>query len=343
MQEDGKTNNVSFKTTRINVWKAVIINYFGKSKTNVNNQKTGCVIKTSFDTESDKNNTVKINLFNTGSVVIQGAKCTKFADLFLDQLRYDCNIFTACLTESDDVHQTEVKTVINPSEAAETSETEILQNMQDLARATKSLTKSKGLENLKSNTPIKTVKVPLTPKERVSHHSKSLDSKFDEIHTTLRTIDNNMTSFVEKLGELNMITSSIPESIMSKIKENLATDKRKVIEHLKSIESKLRHSATSLDSLQTKANGMDTQLRSIISKQEEHTDAMGSMTTLLGKFVDRVEKLEDKRVSLSRFESEQEKFPLLKDSNINSDSAIRNETGQLNTQHLTNIEVTEGN
>ena len=72
-------------------------------------------------TESDKNITVKINLFNTGSVVIQGAKCTKFADLFLDQLRYDCNIFTACLTESDDVHQTEVKTVINPSETTETS------------------------------------------------------------------------------------------------------------------------------------------------------------------------------------------------------------------------------
>jgi chromosome segregation ATPase len=128
----------------------------------------------------------------------------------------------------------------------------------------------------------------------VPHHGKSLDSKFDEIHTTLRTIDNTMTSFVEKLGELNMITSSMPESIMSKIKENLATDKRKVFEHLESIESKLRHSATSLDSLQTKASGMDTQLKSIISKQEEHTDAMGSMTTLLAKFVDRVEKLEDK-------------------------------------------------
>ena len=127
LQGDAKTNNVSFKTTRIDVWKAVIINYFGKSKTNVNNQKTGCVIKTSFDTESDKNNTVKINLFNTGSVVIQGAKCTKFADLFLDKLRYDCNNFTACLTESDDVHQTEVKSVINPSEATGKLETKILQ------------------------------------------------------------------------------------------------------------------------------------------------------------------------------------------------------------------------
>jgi hypothetical protein len=54
LQCDGKINNVTFKTLRIQLWKSVLVNYFGKSKTNVQTQKTGVVIKVIFDTEKEK-------------------------------------------------------------------------------------------------------------------------------------------------------------------------------------------------------------------------------------------------------------------------------------------------
>jgi hypothetical protein len=79
LQCDGKINNVTFKTLRIQLWKSVLVNYFGKSKTNVQTQKTGVVIKVIFDTKKEKkNNSVKINMYESGSVVIQGAKAQYF-------------------------------------------------------------------------------------------------------------------------------------------------------------------------------------------------------------------------------------------------------------------------
>jgi hypothetical protein len=78
-QVDGKNNNVSFKTTRTDVWKNSIIDYFGISITNVQSQKTG---KVTSDLNNQRNSSVKVNLFYSGAVVIQGAKCSKFTEFF---------------------------------------------------------------------------------------------------------------------------------------------------------------------------------------------------------------------------------------------------------------------
>ena len=86
-QVDGKTNNVTFKTTRTDAWKNAIIDYFGKPNTNVQYQKSYDVIKVTFELENEQPNSVKINLFHSGSVVIQGAKCANFSDSFFHSLK----------------------------------------------------------------------------------------------------------------------------------------------------------------------------------------------------------------------------------------------------------------
>ena len=86
-QVDGKTNNVSFKTNIIKIWKAVIVSHFGKTKTNIQPRRAGEVYKVTFDT----NSSVKINIFDSGSVVIRGAKCVVFADTFFNNLKFKCD------------------------------------------------------------------------------------------------------------------------------------------------------------------------------------------------------------------------------------------------------------
>ncbi|CAC5378292.1 unnamed protein product [Mytilus coruscus] len=84
-QCDGKTNNVSFKTLRSECWKQAIINYFGPAKACL--LKKGRVIKVVFESEKNNNSTVKINFYKTGSIVIQGQKCTQFSDSYFEVIK----------------------------------------------------------------------------------------------------------------------------------------------------------------------------------------------------------------------------------------------------------------
>ena len=72
LQVNGKTNNVTFKTTRTNTWKEVLTSFFGKEKSSVLPKSTGFVVSIVFDSDHDRNISIKVNIFNTGSVVIQG-------------------------------------------------------------------------------------------------------------------------------------------------------------------------------------------------------------------------------------------------------------------------------
>ena len=67
-----KTNNVSFKTMpqKIEKWKQVVKGYFGDSKLSTLNE--GAVFKVLFDTarQDEKNKSVKMNFYKSGSVVI---------------------------------------------------------------------------------------------------------------------------------------------------------------------------------------------------------------------------------------------------------------------------------
>ena len=84
-QVDGKINNVTFKTNRPEKWKQTIMSYFGESRTCL--LKEGSVIKVNFDIKG-RSYSIKINFYDSGSVVIQGVKCTIFADMHFEMLKH---------------------------------------------------------------------------------------------------------------------------------------------------------------------------------------------------------------------------------------------------------------
>ena len=82
-QIDGETNNVYFKTlsSRIEVWQNSKKSFFGNEKTPT--IKNGTEVKITCDIEADKNCLNKVKFYKTGSVVIQGAKCTHVSNTSL--------------------------------------------------------------------------------------------------------------------------------------------------------------------------------------------------------------------------------------------------------------------
>ena len=195
LQCDGKINNVTLKTLRIQLWKSVLVNYFGKSKTNVQTQKTGVVIKVIFDTEKEKNNSVKINMYD--SVVIQGAKCTVFSDAFFHKLKQECdnkNSENGNHISTEDLHQTAVKVIDNqsPNHSLTMCKSTSAENLvchstphhkttnENSPQITPHLSKSRSVEDIHCMSAVqsrgncdffKTPKTQMTPKQRVLQHS----------------------------------------------------------------------------------------------------------------------------------------------------------------------------
>lgn len=65
---DGKANNVSFKTSNVSGWKETIFEHFGASL--ATSLKDGKVVNVLFEAKKAMN-AIKINFYDTGSVVIQ--------------------------------------------------------------------------------------------------------------------------------------------------------------------------------------------------------------------------------------------------------------------------------
>ena len=84
-QIDGKINNVSFRTlpTNIELWTNTVISFFSKENTTV--LKDGAVLKVICDLENTRNNSIKINFYKTGAVVIQGSTCSQFNKIFFNK------------------------------------------------------------------------------------------------------------------------------------------------------------------------------------------------------------------------------------------------------------------
>ncbi|VDI65809.1 Hypothetical predicted protein [Mytilus galloprovincialis] len=119
-----------------------------------------------------------------------------------------------------------------------------------------------------------------------------MDSKLGDIHTSLSTMDITMKHFVEKLNDINLATMKTPDALSAKISEMLNNHKTKVTESLSTIEAKIKHCATGIDSLQTKANVADNLVKDLKANQVEHKITIDKMSTLIVKLVDRIESLE---------------------------------------------------
>ncbi|CAG2236765.1 unnamed protein product [Mytilus edulis] len=235
--------------------------HFGQSKTTL--LKEGSVIKVSCDINTDKNCSIKINFFNTGSVVIQGAKCTAFSDQYFTTLKskieadFDNEVFinnhdnTAVNVHDvsdNDCSQTKLKQLDIETIISNNNSTGIIEldTVEDNKTSTPSRKSKSSVNNLS------------TPKDRVLQHGKSIDSRFTEIHTILSTIDNSIKSFVNMLSDLKHSTDHVPNDMQSMITEIV---------------------------LSAEENGHST---------HENKNLLSNLTSLVINLQDRVDQLENK-------------------------------------------------
>ena len=77
------------------------------------------------------------------------------------------------------------------------------------------------------------------------------------------TIDTSLKSFIDMLSDLRKTSEEIPPNITNFVAQQLSAHKKVIKDHIESFESKLKHCNQSIESLHTKTNIMDTQLKSI--------------------------------------------------------------------------------
>ena len=98
---------------RIEKWKQAVKSYFGDSKISTLNK--GAVLKVLFDSDSqdEKNKSVKMN-YKSGSVVIQGPRCSDFCDRYFNELKLRVDNSAPVADTIIDVEETIPKTVESP-------------------------------------------------------------------------------------------------------------------------------------------------------------------------------------------------------------------------------------
>ena len=117
---------------------------------------------------------VKINFYKTGSVVLQGAKCTKFTEMYFGMLK-------SRLENENQPHQESepLKAITVPN----IPESEICE-----ARLTDNTPMSPTIEINSVRDSETLILKRLTPQERVSVHSKTLEQKLTGIDNALKLL-----------------------------------------------------------------------------------------------------------------------------------------------------------
>ncbi|CAG2241549.1 unnamed protein product [Mytilus edulis] len=232
-------------------------------------------------------------------LVIQGAKCTAFSDQYFTTLKskieadFDNEVF---INNHDntavDVHD------ISDNDCSQTKLKQLDIETIDSNNNSTGIIELDTVEDNKTSTPSRKSKSSVnnlsTPKDRVLQHGKSIDSRFTEIHTILSTIDNSIKSFVNMLSDLKHSTDHVPNNMQSMITEIVSTNKKKIMENLVLIETKMKHSSQSLDSLHTKSNLIDSQLKKMDTAHNENKNLLSNLTSLVINLQDRVDQLENK-------------------------------------------------
>ena len=268
-QCDGKTNNVSFSTDAIGLWKKAILTHFPDKAEVIKADDIVTVVKVPAD------QTVKINLYETGSVVIQGAKCKDFRAKNFEKLKQTVDNFrTPSESQNIDDEITDPKSTF--SNADPLSVTQVGQETRKNDECDKDLTSPKSLDvDSEPDTLNTTVVENITPivhsnivtpnaKDRVTMHQATLATKLGNINTVLDTVNNALVSMVDLVSDVKRVVDNISPSIGEKIKSTSS----KVKEQLDSIESKIKHNNQLTESLHLKSNTMDNQIKKMCGEQE---------------------------------------------------------------------------
>ena len=290
-QIDGKVNNVSFKTVpdRIEIWKRTVLQYFSPNKTTV--LKEGAVIKIVCDLVSDKNCTIKINFYKSGSVVIQGANCEKFSELHFQKLKDLVPQIPTNSNFDENMNNKDLDTTVIENELFDKKDDNTLDS---------SITVEKQFVNVTS-TPVKNHDVHgSTPKERLAQHSQTIASKLETVTSSLSSIETTLISFITKLAEIKSETDSILPNMKTYISDNSSSQKlNQFKEQMESIVKKMTHCNSTIDSLHIKMNLIDSQLKTQNEKLvEEITSKIANFEKLQTENKESLENLHEEISSL---------------------------------------------
>jgi predicted nucleic acid-binding Zn-ribbon protein len=129
-------------------------------------------------------------------------------------------------------------------------------------------------------------------------------------------MDNSFKQFINKLTDLKNVTNNLVPNIKNAVPEIIASNQKfkHATQLLDNMDGKIRHCNLTLDSLHTKLNSLDSQLKessvnktSIIEKLEvsikaiedfrgENKDSMEQISSKIKDLEDRISQLEDTKI-----------------------------------------------
>ncbi|CAC5388773.1 unnamed protein product [Mytilus coruscus] len=161
-----------------------------------------------------------------------------------------------------------------------------------------------------TSTPV-SKKSTLTPKAKVAHHQETLHSNLESIFTVLETVDTALVSIVGIVSDIKHAVDDF-DNLSSKSENQLKSFTKQIKEQLNTIESKIKHNNTSIESLHIKSNSLDKQVKdisenqikimekldniqkSVQSHRDEHEDSMTELKEKFHTFETQSIKVQDK-------------------------------------------------
>ena len=187
LQCDGKTNNVTFNTSNTDVWVNVLNDFF-KGKTTRISINGGCCLKVNYD----KRDSVKINIYNSGKICVQGQKCVEFSKRFYDNILAKVN---AVIDQSaSPCTNSNVISEINNDNSNDSDENT---NLKQLARDIKTPAKGDTSPKSPSVTSTTKTKIPIPRKELKTVQSQPTEN----INDIVSTLQSHMQDLEKKISD----------------------------------------------------------------------------------------------------------------------------------------------
>ena len=171
-------------------------------------------------TGDDKNCSIKINFYKTGSVVIQGAKCVQFSDLYFLPLKDKSDLNNSVQGDTNDSDLNLDKTKVE----LKLEENNLLDNSVTFAKTL--IHDNNTSTPIRNNTTEQANEHVESPKERITKHSQTLSTKIDRINVTLSTMDNSFKQFINKLTDLKNVTNNLVPNIKNAVPEIIASNQK---------------------------------------------------------------------------------------------------------------------
>ncbi|XP_062579117.1 interaptin-like [Saccostrea cucullata] len=350
IQCDGKINNVSFHlaSESIPAWKKAVLDFFDEKKTTVTTSDICCVIKVVFDYEGSVNNSVKINFYQSGSVVIQGAKCVQFKDKYFASLNEKAQnmheIQESLIADDAQIHECDDNssqgsdmndTVLELTDTEETKEkwvtdTNIIDRPNLLMQKVDAScnTEQSDLAECQSITPREQAETQvMTFMSRMeSHFTGAIERIFNQhsaiLTTKLETMQKlhnqsmqanevNFTQLLNKFDELMNKTSKLE-------KENTELKtKMNSFNHMSTLEKEVLKS-----NLEAKCSSLQQQNDTFSEKMKRYTEDLQKTTNIMADRSAQIDTLETKIASMkTELDKKDEEIVSLKLHNCRDDNS----------------------